>query len=111
MFGVGETLVRRCSCEAKLSISRIDHGSKIGGQQKYAFGAGETFVFAKSIFRDRAISHPRSAPGDLGVRLGSAIGHPQAAWLDLARLGLGLIFKVGVWCWRDVAFHKKGVFT
>ena len=67
--------------------------------------------FAKFIFRDQAISHPRSAPGGPGARLGSAIGHSQAARLDLARLGLGLIFKVGVWCRRDVAFSKKGVLT
>ena len=80
--------------------------------EKYAFGVGETFVcFAKSIFRYRAISHLRSAPGGLAAWLGSAIGHPQAARPDLARLGLGLIFKVGVWYRRDVIFLKKGVLT
>ena len=88
MFYVDETLVGGCSCEAKLSISRIDHGSTKMRPEKYAFGVGETFVFfAKSVFRDRAISHPRSAPGGPAARLGSAIGHPQAARLGSARLG------------------------
>ena len=69
--------------------------------------ARRLFFLLNLFFRDQAISHPRSAPGGPGARLGSAIGHSQAAPLDLARLGLGLIFKVGVWCRRDVAFSKK----
>ena len=80
--------------------------------RKCAFGVSETLVFsAKSVFRDRAMSHPRSAPGGPAAWLGSAIGHPQAARLGSARLGLGLIFKVGVWCRRDISFLKKGVLT
>ena len=59
--------------------------------RKYAFGVGETLVFsAKFVFRDRAMSHPRSAPGGPAARLGSAIGHPQAARLGSARLGSNL---------------------
>ena len=84
MFYVDETLVGGCSCEAKLNISRIDQGSKIGGQEKYAFGVGEMFASFAMFFCDRAISHRRSPPGGLArigsVWLGSASQSRRLLW-------------------------------
>ena len=48
MFYVDETLVGDCSCEAKLSTSRIDHGSKNGGQ-KINVWCGRDVILTKEL--------------------------------------------------------------
>ena len=79
MFYVDETLVGECSCEAKLSISRIDHGSKIGGQKKRRFACMKRIFFVKWRPGSARLGSARLGSSRAGsARLGSA--RPGPAW-------------------------------